>query len=89
MITQYLGESNKVKIMKLIKVRCHTNLDEGRQEQWPTHIYNPKIGDFVRAKSGKRMRIIGITHLYNDTSLGLSKTNYMVSDTMLEIELNN
>jgi len=75
--------------MELIKVRCHTNLDEGHREEWPTHLYNPKVGDFVRAKSGRTFKIHRITHLYNDTALGLAHTQYNVGDVMLEIELNN
>jgi hypothetical protein len=46
----------------LIPVSCHTNLDECKGLSWPTSMYNPKVGDTVEAKCGRRLYIVGITH---------------------------
>lgn len=63
----------------MIKVRCHTNLDEYRCETWPEIMAEiPRIGDRVKAQSGKVLKVVGITHSY---------TNCMETPTV-EIELN-
>jgi len=46
-----------------MKVRCRTNLDNYKQEHWPEEVCcRPMVGDSVVSESGKRLRIVGITH---------------------------
>lgn len=46
-----------------IRARCVTNLDDLKGEDWPNLFCSvPNIGDRVRAKSGKSLKVIGITH---------------------------
>ena len=66
----------------MIMVTCFTNLDDFRGERWPTRLTcKPVVGEKVRARSGKQLTIVAITHVerFNDT-LGETE-NY------LEIEL--
>ena len=77
----------RIKMNKLIKVQCHTNLDDYSREEWPTHLYNPKVGDFVQAKSGKILKIFSITHLYNDATMGYTSHKYQMSSPALKVEL--
>ena len=42
---------------------CRTYLDEFKREDWPEVFCGvPRLGDFVESKSGKRLRVVGITH---------------------------
>jgi len=46
-------------------VICHTSLDTGRLETWPTEMYNPKVGDYVKGATGLELRIVQIIHHTN------------------------
>ena len=51
----------------MIKVRCRTNLDDFKREQWPnTFVCRPEEGDKVQAKSGAVLKICNITHAMED-----------------------
>jgi hypothetical protein len=66
----------------LAQVKCYTNEDDYKTEEWPSYMYNPQVGDTVTAKSGKRLQICSLVHLYNDTT-----TKRSGDHTVLEIEL--
>lgn len=43
--------------------RCRTNLDEGRKHTWPENFVTcPRVGDYVEAASGYRLKVVCITH---------------------------
>ena len=46
----------------MVKGKCHTNLDDYKNETWPTVFYNPKIGDRVASATGKVLIIVSIEH---------------------------
>lgn len=47
----------------MIPVRCFTNLDEYKRETWPTELCAvPLVGHWVAARSGKKLRVVSITH---------------------------
>ncbi len=47
----------------MIDGNCFTNMDEYKTEYWPEQfVAVPKIGDRVMARSGKELRVCGITH---------------------------
>ena len=49
----------------MIKGICHTNLDEYQRETWPKVFVDvPKEGDYIRAKSGKELKVCKITHCF-------------------------
>ena len=46
-----------------IRGNCFTNLDNYQNEEWPRNfVALPRIGDRVRAKSGKSLKVCGLTH---------------------------
>ncbi len=52
--------------MQSIKVSCFTNLDQYSMEEWPREMAcRPVVGDWVVAKSGKRLVIVSIDHCFN------------------------
>jgi len=58
----------------VIHVVCRTNLDEYRKEKWPEVLYcRPMIGEKVIAVSGKRLKIVGITHGIDYLEIELGK----------------
>lgn len=58
-----------------ISIRCRTNLDGFEHEEWPTSLAAvPVPGQLVQAKSGKRLKVVAVTWLY---------------DGWLEVELHN
>jgi hypothetical protein len=55
--------------MLLGKIMCRTNLDSARFEEWPTKFTRvPMIGETVVGKSGRSLRVSGVTH--SETKLG-------------------
>lgn len=61
--------------MKIL-VHCRTNLDDYQIESWPTEMCcRPLIGDRIQSKSGKVLKVYGVTHKSTNTPY-------------LEIELN-
>lgn len=74
--------------MELVKVRCYTNLDSFSKEEWPIYMYNPKVGDYVKSITGRRLRIVSITHLFNDNSWPHTYKGSDIMNAVLEIELN-
>ena len=64
----------------MIPVNCHTNLDEFVNANWPKQFCcRPKVGDYVKASNGKRLKIVSITHIVGDS--------FGVNEPMLSIEL--
>lgn len=50
----------------MIEAVCRTNLDDYGIEQWPTaFVAVPGPGDYVRAKSGKILKVVMVTHSMN------------------------
>ncbi len=46
-----------------MKYRCHTNIDDCKQKQWPTDfVVCPKIGDYVQSEDGYILKVVSITH---------------------------
>lgn len=46
-----------------MRVHCHTNLDNYKNTQWPNEMQTiPLKGDRVRARSGVKLKVVGITH---------------------------
>ena len=47
----------------MISGRCFTNLDNYKQCEWPSvFAFPPEKGHRVRAKCGKELRVVDITH---------------------------
>lgn len=47
-----------------IRAHCHTNLDDFKRCEWPDEFLAvPRVGDYVEAADGKRLRVCAITHL--------------------------
>jgi hypothetical protein len=66
----------------MIEGICHTNLDEYCHETWPEQfVAVPKINSKIQSKSGKTLRVCGITHC--------SKTDeqYVSEIAFIKIEL--
>lgn len=54
---------------KMIKVICQTNLDDYQKEYWPDFMScRPQLGDWVRSRSGRELKIVKITHATNKTT---------------------
>ena len=63
--------------------RCRTNLDDGRNKQWPeTFVTCPRVGDYVAAECGYRLKVVAITHCVRPREFDGHQTPYV------EIELN-
>jgi hypothetical protein len=46
----------------MIKIRCFTNLDDYRTQDWPTSLSAvPSIGHWISSRSGKTLKIVGLT----------------------------
>jgi hypothetical protein len=69
----------------LIPVSCHTNLDEYKIDKWPTFMYNPKVGDSVVAESGRKLRIVQITH--KELPEGSLSYSYFHKGVYVQVEL--
>ena len=53
----------------MIKVSCHTNLDDYQRCKWPTVLAcRPEKGDRVKSECGKILKVCGITHTSNTFS---------------------
>ncbi len=49
----------------MIKAHCKTNIDSAKIEIWPQWFVDvPRIGDRVRADSGKALTVCRVTHCY-------------------------
>lgn len=47
----------------MIYCECHTNLDDFKNETWPTVLScRPEIDDYIQSKNGKKLKINSITH---------------------------
>lgn len=69
----------------MINGYCSTNL-EYHMEEWPkVFVSVPRIGESVKSKSGKRLRVVGITHQTYTEEVGLSHHKLM---PQIEVELN-
>ena len=65
--------------MSVIKVFCHTNIDKLSMEKWPREmVLRPMIGDWVKAESGRRLRVVAVTHCKGRND-----------DAYLDVELHN
>ena len=55
----------------MIRIQCHTNLDEGRGKKWPEWAEQPvAVGDYVQAEGGYRLKVCSITHVMRKTYRG-------------------
>lgn len=46
-----------------VDVKCHTNIDAYKHENWPrTFQCRPEVGDLVESASGKVLKIVQLTH---------------------------
>jgi hypothetical protein len=54
----------------LAKVCCVTNIDSYKCEDWPTLMWNPKIGDLVESKKGHLLKIVQVTHCISKINPG-------------------
>jgi hypothetical protein len=64
---------------------CHTNLDEYQKEEWPDRFLRvPLLGEYVRAKSGKQLKVVRIVHgIYRYK--GVDNRDYSNSAVWLEL----
>lgn len=49
-------------------IYCKTNLDDHQKEEWPHFSASlmPRIGENVMSKSGKVLKVVGVTYYEND-----------------------
>ena len=48
------------------KICCHTNIDDFRREYWPEKFIElPQMGQHIKSRSGKLLKVVGITHCSN------------------------
>lgn len=73
----------------LIPVVCRTNLDDYKGKQWPKFMYNPKVGDSVDARCGRRLKIVQITHKQSDSGRMGYDEYYETNGIYLEVELHH
>ena len=53
----------------MIKGKVVTHLDDYQREKWPTHFVGiPKTGHYIKSNSGKRLKVITITHANRDNN---------------------
>ncbi len=58
----------------MIRVICHTNLDEYKHEEWPSEMLAvPSSGDWVEAASGKVLQVVKVTHCQRQEHTGYTK----------------
>ena len=51
-----------------VEVFCFTNIDDYKLEEWPTLLQaRPLVGERVTAKSGKNLKVVAISHLFDGT----------------------
>jgi len=47
----------------MVRYKCHTNVDAGRNQEWPTDfVYPPKLGESVRSEGGYTLKVVDLTH---------------------------
>lgn len=52
--------------MTLLRINCFTNLDEYKREEWPAGLPDvPQVGQSITARSGKRLRVVAVTWLFD------------------------
>lgn len=52
----------------MIDGRCVTNLDKFWREEWPRDFaFAPRVGDSVESRSGKKLSVVQVTHLFDGT----------------------
>ena len=70
----------------MIRVVCRTNLDNYKREIWPNQmVARPVVGDYVKSRSGRKLRVVEITHTANLTDASGFQT---CGDPCLIVELN-
>lgn len=48
----------------MIEGRCVTNLDKFRRAEWPElFVTLPRVGDYVQARGGQRLKVYSVTHV--------------------------
>ena len=66
----------------MIKGHCFTNLDDYQKEDWPKmFVALPREGDWVEAKSRKRLRVCKVTHME------LTSVDTGISGPFIKVEL--
>lgn len=64
---------------------CRTNLDAYQREEWPTaFVALPREGDWVRAKSGKILRVVKVTHEMHDREPRIEVELHLVCGSIAE-----
>ena len=73
----------------IIVVNCRTNIDDLRNERWPTQMAaQPKEGDIVRSDSGKELKVVTLTHCQNRKQNPYSSPDHVgVNEPYLEVYL--
>ena len=73
----------------MIEGYCRTNLDDYKKEEWPEiFVAVPRIGEYVKSKTGKILKVCGITYY---SILEKNVTTYkseLESLPRIEVELN-
>jgi hypothetical protein len=67
----------------MIRGRCRTNIDEYKCEEWPSvFVAVPRRGEWIRAKSGKVLTVVMVTHLADAGTRGAENNS-----PSIEVEL--
>jgi hypothetical protein len=54
--------------MRIGNIRCRTNLDSAKFEEWPKlFLRAPVVGESVQAASGRKLRVSNVTHAVDKT----------------------
>jgi hypothetical protein len=68
------------------RYRCHTNIDEGRNKQWPEDFVTcPRVGDRVAALCGYTLKVASITHCVRREAMDIMRGRLV---PYIEVELN-
>ena len=68
------------------RYRCHTNIDEGRNKQWPEDFVTcPRVGDRVAALCGYTLKVASITHRVRRVATAVMEASLV---PYIEVELN-
>lgn len=66
----------------MIRVRCRTNLDDYKNENWPEEMAaRPMLGDKVQSISGRFLTVVDITHAMRSANLRepeLKRESYLI-----------
>ena len=73
----------------MIEGYCRTNLDNYKHEEWPEiFVAVPRKGEYIRSKTGKILKVVGVTHYYILEENPIKYKPELESLPRIEIELN-